>query len=463
MPARSRHTPRLLLTREKLRSQLNPAWMIRDIRLLLLARVAMSSVRSLTSVIVPIYLTLLGFSAVRLGLLFALAGITSAALTASIGILSDRIGRKAFLVGMPLLTGLAGIAFIFSRSEALIFAFAALGSFGRGGGAGGGTVGPYAPAEQAFMAGRVPDQARNSVFGRMAFASAVGAVGGNILASIPALAARTGLHGLNSYRPAFAAVALLAIAGGLLATPILDARPARRQEKRALHLSPPSRSLLLKLWGTNSVNGIAIGFVGPFLTLWFYRRYGVGPGTIGLLYTAINLASMVSILSAANLAHRLGLVRTVVIGRVFQGLLLIPMVLAPTFWIAGGIYLLRMLAQRVAMPLRQSFVMGMASPEERGTIAGLSNLPSQATSVLTPTPAGYLFDHVSLALPFEIGAAMQFINAMLYLVFFRGLAPPEEVARRRGEALGARGGRSRATDELPVSTHAGGHADHGGN
>jgi MFS family permease len=184
--------------------------------------------------------------------------------------------------------------------------------------------------------------------------------------------------------------------------------------------------LLLRLWITNSVNGLAVGFFGPFITYWFYRRYGAGPIEVGWLYTIINLAAMIANLAAARVAARLGLVRAIVLSRSFQALLIIPMVLAPTFWFAGMLYLLRMLVQRLGLPLRQSFVMGVVPSEERGRIGALSNLPSQATSALSPTLAGYLFDHVALALPFDIGALLQGINTILFFLFFRNIVPPEE-------------------------------------
>ncbi|MGH2514838.1 MAG: MFS transporter, partial [Ktedonobacterales bacterium] len=84
------------------------------------------------------------------------------------------------------------------------------------------------------------------------------------------------------------------------------------------------------------------------------------------------------------------------------------------------------MAQRVALPLRQSYVMGVVAPEERGTVGALSNLPSQVTMAISPTIAGAIFDNVSLELPFLIGAVLQGINAALYYIFFRNLLPPEE-------------------------------------
>jgi MFS family permease len=401
--------------------------MSRDVGLLVIARVTMSSARSLAAVITPIYLVAIGFSATMLGALFAASAIGSALLTASVGLLSDRIGRKWFVVVLPLLVAVAGVVFAFSHSTALIFVFAAAGSFGRGSGAGAGQVGPYAPAEQALVAGATPPLQRNSVFGRLAFASALGGLIGNASGVLPSLAAHLGLHGADAYAPAFLVVSLLALAAGLIAIPVADNKPVRMPGVPRAKLSRQSVRFLGKLAMTNSINGLAMGFIGPFLTYWFHVRYGVGSGQIGALYAVINVATMASVLSAASIARRVGLVRTIVISRTFQGLLLIPMVLAPTFWWAGGIYLVRMSAQRIGMPLRQSYVMAVVPEEERGTVAGLATLPSQGTSVISPVLAGYLFEHVALAIPFEVGAVLQLVNTALFYKLFRHQRPPEEV------------------------------------
>jgi sugar phosphate permease len=70
--------------------------------------------------------------------------------------------------------------------------------------------------------------------------------------------------------------------------------------------------------------------------------------------------------------------------------------------------------------------MAVVPTHERGTVAAFSNLPTQVTSAITPGIAGYLFDTVSLELPFEIGAALQFLNASLFYFFFHATRPPEE-------------------------------------
>lgn len=93
------------------------------------------------------------------------------------------------------------------------------------------------------------------------------------------------------------------------------------------------------------------------------------------------------------------------------GVLLVPMVLVPGFWLAGACYFVRMLTQRVGVPLRQSFTQDMADPSERASLAALSILPWHATTATSQLLAGYLFDEVSLTAPFELAAAFQCLNA----------------------------------------------------
>lgn len=438
--------------RQRVQAAIWPEWITRDMGLLLAARSFMSAARAFAGVVVPIYLALIGYSGFMLGILFTVVALTSAVLSSAVGLLSDRFGRKVFIVVLPWFAAAAALVFAFSQVTALIFIFAALGSFGRGAGAGAGMIGPYQPAEQALLAGKVPARHRTNLFGRVAFASSLGAlIGTGFLTELPAILHWLGLpvlQGIASYRLLFLVMAGIAIVAGLLALPISE--PARtprpivptsegeKRKGRQPRLSSQSWFVLLRLWVTNSLNGLAVGFFGPFITYWFYRRYGAGPGTIGLLYAAINLVAMFGNLGAARFAQHLGLVRAITVSRTLQAILIIPMVLAPNFWLAGGIYLLRMLAQRIGLPLRQSYMLGVVPAEERGTVGALSNLPSQITSAASPSLAGYLFDHVALSLPFEIGAILQGLNTLIFYLFFRDLPPPEEQGKARHKQAASR-------------------------
>jgi MFS family permease len=407
-----------------------PDWLqSKNLRLLVTSRMTMSAARSLTGVIVPIYLARLGFSALDIGLLFIVTAVSSGVLTAAVGLLADRFGRKPFLIVFPLLTALAGTVYLLTRDFGLILLFAAVGSLGRGTGAGGGGIGPYVPAESALIAGSVQPHRRSVAFGVAAFCAALGALFGGLLAGIPDLAARAGARGVAAYQPAFLVLVVLSLVTSSLALPLKEEAPSVRRSRRVLSLPKQSMPILLRLVATNSLNGLAMGAIGPFITYWFYIRYHAGPGEVGLLYAVINLASIAPNLATGAIASRLGLVRAVVFVRATGAALLVAMAFMPTFLLAGAVYLVRMVVQRVGMPLRQSYVMGVVPDSERSSVAGLSNMPAQLSSALTPAISGDLMEHVSLALPFVLAAALQLVNAVIYYGFFHAIAPPEEDGR----------------------------------
>ncbi len=400
----------------------------RELTIIFAARVLMSAARALAGVVVPIYLAEEGFSALGLGGLFVAVALVSTAVSAAVGLLSDRVGRRIFLITIPLLAALAAAAYAVTRDVSVLVATAALGSFGRGAGAGAGMIGPYQPAESALVTEVTAVGRRNAAFGRLAFGSSVGALVGGLLALMVPGGHRVGAAALAAHRPVFIVMAVIAVAAGLIAIALREPprRPAAGARRRGVRLPRRSAPLLYRLWATNGVNGLAVGMFGPFITYWLYRRYGVGAAEIGVLYAVINGATAASTLSAAGLARRFGLVRTVTVVRIAQALLLVPMVMAPTFVAAGAVYLVRMTVQRIGLPLRQSYVVARADPAERASVAALSNVPSQAATAASPVLSGYLFDSVSLELPFEIAGALQLVNALLFWGFFHRLPPAEE-------------------------------------
>ncbi len=408
-----------------------PQWIGPNLRIILLARLTISAARAIAGVVTALYLAAEGFSPVALGFLFFAVTAASAVMATLVGLLADRFGRKPFLIAIPLLAAMAAVVYALVRDPVVLFVVAAVGTFGRGAGAGGGSVGPYQPAESAFVAEAATGKLRPAAFGRLAFFSALGALAGGLMAALAHTHPHLSMAEATAvYRPAFLAAALLAAAAGLMAIglrePTATGPPARvRRRVRWPHRSWPA---LWRFWVTNSVNGVAIGMFGPFMSYWLYVRYGATPGEIGLLFALVNLGSLVSTLAAAPIGRRLGTVPAIVAVRAVTGVMLVPMVLAPSFWMAGGLYLIRMVVQRIGLPLRQSFTQDLADPEERASLAALSNLPAQGTMAGSQVLAGYLFDEVGMAAPFELAAVFQVANAVLYGALFGPWRPGQRDA-----------------------------------
>ena len=392
-----------------------PAWLNRDLALLFAARVLRSITQAFLVIIVPIYLARLDFSAVRIGVLLTATTLGGAVLIVLVGVGADRWGRKKVLVLLAVLQALSAAGFVFSTSFGVLTLASAVGTIGRGGGAGSaGAFGPFYPAEQPLVTEHAPLSQRNTVFGVLSFLGVLGGATGSLLALLPAHLA----GGPGGWRTGYLALFAGTLASGLLLIAImLPVSEQRRAKGRpAFRLS---WRLLGKFSLTNAFNGFGIGFLGPLLTYWFYVRFGVGPGTIGLLFAVINLITALPYLLSARLGNAFGMVRTVVVTRTVAVTLTALMVLAPTYYLAGALYALRMVFNTLGNPLRQSFVMGMSREEERSTMAAFSNLPMQVTSAMSPPLGGWLMDEGLLGVPLLLATLFQMANVVLYWRFFR--------------------------------------------
>jgi MFS family permease len=419
-----------------------PPWLNRDLRWITVSRAARSMSQGYLSVIVPLYLLQIGFNAISLGELFTVGAAISAVLTVSVSLLADHVGRKPFLIVFPIFSAVASIVFITTRNFWIIVAASALGTLGRGGGAGGaGQGGPFYPAQQALIADHASATDRNKVFAAFSFTDATASTTGALLAGIPdVLTTHAGFSAADSYKPLFVLTSALSIVVLLTILPVRETvkRYSSKDKRRSL-LPRNSRNVIGRLAITNLVNGLGVGFFAPFVAYWFYQRFGAGPGTIGVLFAVVNLGATVPYLIAPFLAQKLGVVKAVVGIRIFGVFLLGLLPLMPTFSLAAVVYFARMVLQRASIPLRQSYSMGVVSSEERSAAAGLSNLPSQLASATSPLVAGYIFESISLDLPFEIGAVLQLINAVLFFSLFRDIRPPEELpsTSQRAPATGS--------------------------
>src|SRR5438105_14188822 len=96
-----------------------------------------------------------------------------------------------------------------------------------------------------------------------------------------------------------------------------------------------SHPVVMKLSGLFALDSFAGGFVVQgFAAYWFYLRFGVNPGTLGVIFFWANALAGVSALLASRLASRFGLVRTMVFTHLPSNILLILVPLMPNLPLA---------------------------------------------------------------------------------------------------------------------------------
>jgi MFS family permease len=402
----------------------------RSLSFLTLGRALRSFGQSYLIVIVPLYLLARGASPAHVGIIVTIWTLGSALLGTAAGFAGDRYARKFVLLAFSALSFVAAFAFYADSPLWLLAIAGALGGIGRGGGiASGGGFGPFYSAEQALIAEHSPHQLRTRILAVFSLVGTLGGAAGLLLTGLPQLIIHEHLgNEQTGYHALFLITAVVAAALIAVTLPIRE-YPYGELTKPAspLPLAPGTRRLLGRFWITNSLNGLAIGFLGPMLVLWFHLRYGASSHEIGAIYFVMALTSAISFMFVGTAVRRFGgAIKTIVWLRLFSCALLAVMPLMPALWLAGLVYLVRMMFNSITMPVRQSYVMGIIPPEERARAASISNLPSQFLSMAGPGIAGVLLTETWIGTMLEAAAGLQLLNAFAYAKLFGSVRPPEE-------------------------------------
>ena len=128
-----------------------------NVRLLLGARLARSIGQGVTVASFTLYLHALGYTGAAIGAVLMAGLAFGALLTAVVGPVSDRRGRRGLLLGYELAAALAALAAMLLPNEIVLIVAATVAGFGRGAN---GAAGPFAPVEQAWLARELEGDAR---------------------------------------------------------------------------------------------------------------------------------------------------------------------------------------------------------------------------------------------------------------------------------------------------------------
>ncbi len=281
--------------------------------------------------------------------------------------------------------------------------------------------------EQAVLPATATDATRTKTFAWYNVLQDIGHAAGSLTAGLPGVLEKAGgLGELASFRWSIAGYACLALGTAPLALALsqaAEAPAAPRQER----LSPSSRRMLWRIASLFGLDSLGGGFLtAALLSYFFYERFGVSAGSIGLLFAGARAANALSHLGAAWLAKRIGLVNTMVFTHMPSSFLLVTVAFAPSFPIAATLFLLREGLVEMDVPTRQSYVMAVVRLRERTFASGLTHVVRMAAWAVAPAFAGLFMKRVSLWAPLLVGAGMKVAYDILLYLSFRGIRPPEE-------------------------------------
>jgi len=398
----------------------------RDAKLLMASRGIRSFAFSSLNVVFAIYLDQLGYSTVTIGIIFSVAYLSGAVLTAVWGYLSDRFGRRNILMLLAVLTIISNCIYVFFSGFVFILLAVAIANVGSGGSAGGGQGGgPFNPVEEALLAEKCTPENRNRVF---AVNSCVGALMGSfgaLASGFPQYLQETrDWSAIASYKPLFILTILFSVVLFFVYSSIREQHQPRTVEKK---ISKPTGIFVTKMSLLAIVDNFGAGMAGALVSYWFFLRFGVQLKSLGMIFFASYFLAAVSFLSAPLIALRLGVVRTMAFSHGLASIIYLVLPLAPTLAIAASLLMIRSFFAYMDNPLRASFTMAMVNSNERGSAAGVTSLARIIPYGISPTFSTYLMQSVSLTLPLFIGGGLQLINDVAFYLLFRHVRPPEEL------------------------------------
>jgi len=397
----------------------------RDVKIVLLTRGLRAFAFASLNVVFAIYLDRIGYSTLTIGVVHSVAYISGAFLSALWGFLSDRYGRKKILILLAVLTIISTSIFIFSTHLAWILLAVIIVNVGAGGSAGGGQGGgPFIPVEQALLAEKCAPDERNRIFGTMAFIGSVLGSLGALVSGLPEyLEEKWAWDPVDSYKPLFGLTILFSLALVFFYSWLKEER--RPRETRRI-ISKKSGVFVTKMSLLGIVDNLGAGMLSPLISYWLFLRFGVELKSLGVLFFLSYFLAALSFLAAPVIARQIGVVRTMVFSHAIASFLYLLLPLAPTFFIAGTILVLRSFLAYMDNPLRESYTMAMVRSEERGSAAGMTNLARVVPFGISPTLSAYMMQSLSLSIPLVIGGTLQLAHDVTFYYLFRHEKPPEE-------------------------------------
>ena len=371
-------------------------------------------------VVLPAYLSAIGFDAAQVGLVAAAALFGTAVFTLAIGFVAPRFDLRNMLIVGAALMICTGLAFAQVEAIGFIIAVAFFGSVNPSTG----DIGVLIPIEHAMLTYGVTDEDRTHTFARYSLIGALSMAVGALGAAIPDVLVTLGIERVSAFKLMFYGYAALGLASAAI---YLCLPHAHIEQRPAAAPLKASRGVVYKLAALFSLDAFAGGFVvQSLLAIWLFRRFDMSLTAASVFFFWSSLLSAFSYPLAARIAKYIGLVNTMVFTHIPSSVCLIFAAVSPNLPVALGFLLVRSALSQMDVPTRSSYVMAVVTPPERPAAASVTAVPRSLASSLSPALAGALLTTPFLGLPLILCGTLKIVYDIALLFSFRHIKPPEE-------------------------------------
>src|ERR1700676_525090 len=392
-----------------------------DIWLLCAARAVRGFGDGFAIIIVPAYLSELGFGPVEIGIVASAALLGTAAVTLAIGFLAPGKDLRNLLIFGAFATVATGLSFPATEHLAFILLVAFAGTMNPSSG----DIGLFVPLEHAMLAREAPDHDRTRIFAHYSLIGGLSSAAGALAAAAPTALVLVGVSNIGALKAMFYFYAVLGLVAAAIYRNLPHAQP--QEASSPLVVLGPSKGIVYKLAALFSLDAFAGGFtVQSLVAIWLFERFGLSLTAASLFFFWSNVLAAFSYPVAARLSKRFGLVNTMVFTHIPSSLCLILAAFSTNLTVVLGLLLVRSALSQMDVPTRTSYVMAVVTPPERPAAASVSAVPRSLASSLSPALAGALLTTSVTGLPLVICGMLKILYDLSLLYSFRHTKPPEE-------------------------------------
>lgn len=362
-----------------------------------------SFVLTMIAIITPYYLFDLGYGALIIGIVIALAVVLSTLFVYVFAYLKMPIRWRLLLLS-TLFTISMGILYFFTGLLSFILSLAVAGIT-----LSGRDMTPNETMEKFSISTYEKEQRdRNYAFSVYNFSS----YGAGSLASLLIF-----LYGSGDLKTYFLIDLILAV---LQFIPYIYVKfPERIERESPRKFDGKTRMDVTKLSYLFSMDAFGGGLVvTSVITLWFKTVYGISLSQAGLMFVIINIVTAVSIILSSFIAERLGLVRTMVYTHIISNIFLVLVPVFHTLFLSQVMLYLRQTTSQMDVPARDSFINTIIPAQHR--VRSNSHFLAVRNGAQVPGPgvAGALVETYASSV-FFLGGGIKILYDFLLFISYR--------------------------------------------
>ncbi len=349
--------------------------------------------------LIPFYAIDLGATAFQIGIMASAFMLMRAFFSPFFGQMSDKIGRKTWIVSGALIYAILSVMFAYSSSIIELTIIRAMQ----------GVVSAMVwPVAEALLVDSVGIEKRGSALGSYMMATMGGFILGPAAGGIIIHFSLTyGLDKIQAYRmPFFVNASLSLIAMIITFLFLIDLKPSKDHSTGELSRTEPHQEtslmapeiprnylfMLYILFINAFLNGFSFGLLSSVFIIFVDEYLGFTPTQVGLLFTFGGLAGFLINYPAGKLSDKLGRKPLVVSGGYMGRFLTMLLPFLPTFQAILSVMTLRFMAMQVSVPPMRAMQADIVHPSERGKQYGRIEMFNNIGAMIGPLIGGFLYD-----------------------------------------------------------------------